>query len=165
MQCVFLCEERGIEYTYMEYIYLNSYTNTESTKYNVEQWCSWHMNKNSHLMDCTLWTVCMHMCVHLWTVDMPADLLSKQPHSFHTVYLWAPSLMVKEWVCKSISLRKAHGFGSVALLICFSFFSFPICNLWEFVLIQEWDDWQFSHLMLASVRVSCLLSICLSHIA
>ena len=43
------------------------------------------MNKSRHLLDCTLWTVCMHLCVHVWIVDMyrcmPIDLLSKHTHT------------------------------------------------------------------------------------
>lgn len=54
--------------------------------------------QKSHSIDCTLWTVCMHMCVHLWTVDMykcmQVDLLSKQSfHGFDWEHLYSRQMV------------------------------------------------------------------------
>lgn len=79
------------------------------------------MNKNNQLLGCTLWTVCMLMCVDMYRC-LQIDLLFKHTDT-HTHILshslsWAPSLMVNEYA-KVFSLWKAHGFGIVALLFFF----------------------------------------------
>lgn len=54
--------------------------------------------------DCTLWTVCIHLCspLHCWAWHRFIQTeLSKQGTLSQTV-LWAPSLIVNEWVCISV---------------------------------------------------------------
>lgn len=105
--------------------------------------------QKSHSIDCTLWTVCMHMCVHLWTVDMykcmQVDLLSKQSfHAFDWEHLYSRQMVeyARVFLCGTLV-------DSVARLsFSFLFLFPPICNLWEAVLIEK------SH-KLASARLFC----------
>lgn len=110
MQCIFLWEEKGI-YKYRIY--------------QIKCWTVTFMNKNSRLLVCTLWTVCMHMCVHLWIVDMYTclliDLLLKHTHLLFTQFFCGHLHSRLMSMQKMFSLWEAHGIGSVALLFLFLF--------------------------------------------